>query len=120
MKYSFLLIALFSIVAADKWALFVSGNNGYYNYCITSTICRGYDILHRAGVPEDHMEYLGFNDVFDSSSNLSLVRSSLTRARVPVLITLLSADLILTTLTRWCLLSCSCLSSLETRRPPPS
>ncbi|KAK8818664.1 hypothetical protein WA538_003974 [Blastocystis sp. DL] len=69
MKYSFLLIALFSIVAADKWALFVSGNNGYYNYCITSTICRGYDILHRAGVPEDHMVYLGFNDVFDSSSN---------------------------------------------------
>ena len=54
---------------ADKWALFVSGNNGYYNYCITSTICRGYDILHDAGVAEDHMVYLGFNDVFDSPSN---------------------------------------------------
>ena len=69
MKSLFFFIALMSIAMADKWALFVSGNNGYYNYCITSTICRGYDILHDAGVAEDHMVYLGFNDVFDSPYN---------------------------------------------------
>ena len=69
MKSLFFFAALLSIAMADKWALFVSGNNGYYNYCITSTICRGYDILHDAGVAEDHMVYLGFNDVFDSPSN---------------------------------------------------
>lgn len=69
MKNFLFLIALLSVATADKWALFVSGNNGWFNYCITSTICRGYDILHRAGVPEDHIVYLGFNDVFDSESN---------------------------------------------------
>ena len=69
MKSLFFFAALLSIAMADKWALVVSGNNGYYNYCITSTICRGYDILHDAGVAEDHMVYLGFNDVFDSPSN---------------------------------------------------
>ena len=69
MKNFLFLIALLSVATADKWALFVSGNNGWYNYCITSTICRGYDILHRAGVAEDHIVYLGFNDVFDSPNN---------------------------------------------------
>ena len=69
MKSSLLILALLSVALADKWALFVSGNNGYWNYCITSTICRGYTILHDAGVAEDHMVYLGFNDVFDSSKN---------------------------------------------------
>ena len=69
MKNTLLLFVLFSVVMADKWALFVSGNNGYFNYCITSTICRGYDLLHDAGIEEDHMVYMGFNDVFDSSSN---------------------------------------------------
>ena len=69
MRKLFVLFALLSIATADKWALFVSGNHGWHNYCITSTICRGYDILHRAGVAEDHIVYMGFNDVFDSASN---------------------------------------------------
>lgn len=69
MKFAFVLAALLSLAAADKWALFVSGNKGWRNYCITSTICRGYDILHEAGVPEDHMIYMGFTDVFDADAN---------------------------------------------------
>ena len=64
-----LVIALLSIATADKWALFVSGYNGYSNYCITSTICRGYDIIHDAGIPEDHVVYMGFTDVFEHSKN---------------------------------------------------
>ena len=69
MRKLFLLVALISIATADKWALFVSGNNGWYNYCISSTICRGYDLLHDAGVAEDHMVYMGFNDVWDYKNN---------------------------------------------------
>ena len=64
-----LVFALLSIATADKWALFVSGYNGYDNYCITSTICRGYDIIHNAGIPEDHVVYMGFTDVFEHSKN---------------------------------------------------
>lgn len=69
MRSLFLVIALLSIASADKWALFVSGNSGWGNYCITSTICRGFDILHQAGVAEDHIVYMGFNKTFDHSYN---------------------------------------------------
>lgn len=69
MRSLFLVIALLSIASADKWALFVSGNSGWFNYCISSTICRGFDILHQAGVAEDHIVYMGFNKTFDSPQN---------------------------------------------------
>ena len=69
MRSLLLVIALLSIASADKWALFVSGNSGWGNYCITSTICRGFDILHQAGVAEDHIVYMGFNKTFDNPSN---------------------------------------------------
>ena len=60
---------LLSIATADKWALLVSGDYGWSNYCITSTVCRGFDILHRAGIAEDHIVYLGFNDIFENEYN---------------------------------------------------
>ena len=69
MKFVLFLSILVSVALADKWALFVSGNFGWYNYCITSTICRGYTILHDAGVPEDHMVYMGFNDILHDPDN---------------------------------------------------
>lgn len=69
MRSILLLSILVSVVVCDKWALFVSGNYGWYNYCITSTICRGYTILHDAGVPEDHMVYMGFNDILNDPDN---------------------------------------------------
>lgn len=69
MRKLLFLAALLSIAAADKWALFVSGNHGWHNYCISSTICRGYDLLQDAGIAEDHIVYMGFNDVWDSPTN---------------------------------------------------
>ena len=69
MKSVLFLVALLSIAAADKWALFVSGNSGWYNYCISSTICRGYDLLYDAGIAEDHIVYMGFNNVWDYEYN---------------------------------------------------
>ena len=69
MKYTLLIIAILSIATADKWALFVSGAGGYSNYSVSSTVCRAYDVLHRSGMPEDHMIYFGFNSAFDSERN---------------------------------------------------
>ena len=69
MRKLLFLFALLSIATADKWALFVSGNHGWYNYCISSTICRGYDLLHDAGIAEDHIVYMGFNDVWNYPDN---------------------------------------------------
>ena len=69
MKFVLYLSILLSVALGDKWALFVSGNYGWFNYCITSTICRGYTILHDAGVPEDHMVYMGFDDILNDPSN---------------------------------------------------
>ena len=73
MRSILLLSILVSVVVCDKWALFVSGNLGWYNYCITSTICRGYTILHDAGVPEDHMVYMGFNDIFNTDDFYGMI-----------------------------------------------
>ena len=69
MRKLLFVFALLSLAAADKWALFVSGNHGWHNYCISSTICRGYDLLQDAGIAEDHIVYMGFNDVWDNSQN---------------------------------------------------
>ena len=69
MRSILLLSILVSVVVCDKWALFVSGNYGWFNYCITSTVCRGYTILHDAGVPEDHMVYMGFTDIVKDPDN---------------------------------------------------
>lgn len=69
MRKLLFLIALLSVATADKWALFVSAFSGYSNYCITSTVCRGYDIIHDAGIPEDHVVYMGFTNVFEHEKN---------------------------------------------------
>ena len=69
MKALIVFAILLSIATADKWALFVSGDYGWSNYCITSTICRGFDIIHQSGIAEDHIVFLGFNDIFDNERN---------------------------------------------------
>ncbi|KAK8815201.1 hypothetical protein WA158_003413 [Blastocystis sp. Blastoise] len=64
------LLCLACVVSADKWVVLVSGNDNFSNYCITSTICRGYALATRNGIPRDHIVYLSPIDNFYGPMNI--------------------------------------------------
>ncbi|KAK8813086.1 hypothetical protein WA158_002678 [Blastocystis sp. Blastoise] len=55
---------LLAVASAEKWALFLSANTAWGNYCITSTICPV-----RNGIPRDHIVYFSFDGNFDNDRN---------------------------------------------------
>ena len=69
MSKLFFLFTILCIASADKWAVFISAREMWQNYCISSTICRGYDLVHDAGFDEDHMIYMGYRNVWDAEEN---------------------------------------------------
>ncbi len=59
---SFLLLGI-SLTSADHWGVLVAGSNGYYNYRHQADVCHAYQILHKNGIPDDHIIVFMYDDI---------------------------------------------------------
>ncbi|CAM9822982.1 unnamed protein product [Lampetra fluviatilis] len=54
---------------ADTWVVLVAGSNGYYNYRHQADACHAYQIVHKAGVPDERVIVMMYDDIADSDEN---------------------------------------------------
>jgi legumain len=65
---SFLLLGI-SLTSADHWGVLVAGSNGYYNYRHQADVCHAYQILHKNGIPDDHIIVFMYDDIAQNTQN---------------------------------------------------
>ena len=60
-------VAQAQIVAKpDHWGIIVAGSTGFGNYRHQADACHAYQILKKAGIPEDQIIHFNYDDVADS------------------------------------------------------
>lgn len=81
-----LVVAVVAVVAADLsstiwlkeqdqgnggevWAVLVAGSYGWNNYRHQADVCHAYQILHKHGVPDDHIIVMMYDDIAQSEEN---------------------------------------------------
>ena len=55
--------------ASDHWAVLIAGSSGFGNYRHQADVCHAYQLLKRAGLPEDQIITLAVDDVANSGEN---------------------------------------------------
>jgi len=70
----FILIALLSVAGTfaatgQNWAVLVAGSNEWYNYRHQSDVCHAYQILHKNGIPDEHIIVMMYDDLAKNSQN---------------------------------------------------
>ncbi|XP_064109215.1 legumain-like [Macrobrachium nipponense] len=55
--------------SGELWAVLVAGSNGWYNYRHQADVCHAYQILHKHGVPDDHIIVMMYDDISNNSLN---------------------------------------------------
>lgn len=63
------LILLLALVSADNWAVLVAGSNGYSNYRHQADLCHAYQMLHKHGIPDDHIIIFMYDDIAFNDAN---------------------------------------------------
>lgn len=63
------LLGFFHVGYADHWALIIAGSSGYYNYRHQADACHAYQILHRNGIPDDHIVVMMYDDIAHNRRN---------------------------------------------------
>ena len=63
--------SLMSYVAAERknWALLIAGSSGYGNYRHQADICHAYQTLHKAGIPDEQIVVMMYDDIANNPSN---------------------------------------------------
>ena len=51
---------------SDHWGIIVAGSTGFGNYRHQADACHAYQILKKAGIPEDQIIHFNYDDVADS------------------------------------------------------
>ncbi|KAK2493986.1 hypothetical protein MC885_016930 [Smutsia gigantea] len=51
------------------WVVIVAGSNGWYNYRHQADVCHAYQIVHRNGVPDEHIIVMMYDDIAGSENN---------------------------------------------------
>ncbi|KAK3770712.1 hypothetical protein RRG08_037900 [Elysia crispata] len=65
-----LLLCFVSCAASGKnWALLFTGANGWFNYSTHSNLCHAYQVLHKAGIPDERIVVIMYNDIADDPQN---------------------------------------------------
>uniref|UniRef100_S4RHV7 Legumain n=1 Tax=Petromyzon marinus TaxID=7757 RepID=S4RHV7_PETMA len=54
---------------ADTWVVLVAGSNGYYNYRHQADACHAYQIVHKAGVPDERVIVMMYDDIAGNDEN---------------------------------------------------
>ena len=55
--------------AHHTWAVLVAGSSSWSNYRHQADICHTYQLLHRAGVPDEHIIVFMYDDIADNVQN---------------------------------------------------
>jgi hypothetical protein len=63
------LLVIATPTIADQWAVLVAGSSQWYNYRHQSDVCHAYQILHRNGIPDDHIIVMMYDDIAYSDDN---------------------------------------------------
>ena len=66
-KIVILSLFLFTVNAAENWAVLVAGSNGFWNYRHQADTCHAYHILIRNGYKPENIIVFSYNDVADSN-----------------------------------------------------
>ncbi|XP_068201844.1 legumain-like [Palaemon carinicauda] len=53
----------------ELWAVLVAGSNGWFNYRHQADVCHAYQILHKHGVPDDHIIVMMYDDISYNEMN---------------------------------------------------
>ena len=69
MKFIVLLLALLAVASADKWAVLVSGSEGYWNYRHQADVAHAYHILIQNGYKPENVILFTANDAADDQYN---------------------------------------------------
>lgn len=63
------LVFLYTVSARKNWALLIAGSAGYENYRHQADICHAYQILHKAGIPDEQIVVMMYDDIAHNSEN---------------------------------------------------
>merc|ERR1740130_1155249 len=80
MKFAAITALVASAQAADTsnhWGVIVAGSTGFGNYRHQADACHAYQILKKAGVPEEQIVHINYDDVANSSSQKSEFKGKL-------------------------------------------
>jgi legumain len=64
-----LCLAAISCVEAVNWAVLVAGSNSYGNYRHQSDVCHAYQIVKKAGIPNDRIIVMQYDDLANAAQN---------------------------------------------------
>lgn len=62
-------LAVISVDARKNWALLIAGSAGYDNYRHQADICHAYQIIHKAGIPDEQVVVMMYDDIAESKEN---------------------------------------------------
>ncbi|GFR59458.1 legumain [Elysia marginata] len=71
MKLPILLLLCFvsSVAAGKNWAMLFTGAHDWENYSTHSNLCHAYHVLHKAGIPDERIVVVMYNDIADNPLN---------------------------------------------------
>jgi len=64
-----LCVAALGCVEAANWAVLVAGSNTWGNYRHQSDVCHSYQIVKKAGIPDDRIIVMQYDDLANSATN---------------------------------------------------
>ncbi|XP_059163374.1 legumain-like [Physella acuta] len=69
-----LLLSLAALLAGTEgvrknWALLIAGSSGYINYRHQADICHAYQIMHKAGIPDEQIVVMMYDDIAHNKEN---------------------------------------------------
>jgi len=53
----------------NTWVVLVAGSDGYYNYRHQADVCHAYQVVHKMGVPDEHIIVMMKDDIAGNSQN---------------------------------------------------
>jgi len=53
----------------DTWVVLIAGSTGWSNYRHQSSMCKAYQLAHKAGIPDEHIITFFEDDIADNSQN---------------------------------------------------
>ncbi|BFY98330.1 hypothetical protein BsWGS_01370 [Bradybaena similaris] len=62
-------VATINVDARKNWALLIAGSAGYDNYRHQADICHAYQIVHKAGIPDEQVVVMMYNDIAENKEN---------------------------------------------------
>ena len=65
----FLLCSVACAAGGKNWALLFTGAFGWFNYSVDSNLCHAYQVLHKAGVPDERIVVVMYDDIADNPQN---------------------------------------------------